>query len=62
MDPNEIVSLFGNGFFPCVMCGLLFWQMIKQNDQHKQETDSMKSAINSLEQAIIKLTDKLGGE
>lgn len=61
MGPNEIVKLFGNEFFPCIMCGLLFWQMVKQNEQHKEETDSMKQAINSLEEAIIKLTDKLGG-
>nr|DAI82827.1 MAG TPA: YvrJ protein family protein [Bacteriophage sp.] len=45
--------------FPICMCGAMFWYMIKQNEAHKEETDSMKAAINSLEIAITKLTDKL---
>jgi preprotein translocase subunit YajC len=29
------------------MCGALFWYMIKQREQHKQETDKMTEALNN---------------
>lgn len=63
MELNEITAIIGNGFFPVIMCGLLFWYMTKQNEYHKQETDSLKDAINELKIAITTLTDRIhGGE
>ena len=41
------------------MCGAMFWYMMKENESHKAESSEMKSAINALEIAITKLTDKL---
>jgi hypothetical protein len=41
------------------MCGAMFWYMIKESESHKAESSEMKSAINALEVAITKLTDKL---
>ena len=41
------------------MCGAMFWYMMKENESHKTEASEMKSAINALEIAITKLTDKL---
>lgn len=59
MTVNDIATLISTVGFPICMCGAMFWYMIKQNEQHKEETDSMKSAINALEIAITKLTDSL---
>lgn len=41
------------------MCGAMFWYMIKESESHKAEASEMKSAINALEIAITRLTDKL---
>lgn len=59
MTINDVTTLISTVGFPICMCGAMFWYMIKQNEAHKEETDSMKAAINSLEIAITKLTDKL---
>lgn len=56
MDMSEIVQLIGSLGFPIVACIALFWQLNKQNDYHKQETDSLKEAIDELKVAIMQLT------
>lgn len=47
MDYSQIVTLIQTVGFPIVMCGALFWYMIKQREQHKQETDKMTEALNN---------------
>lgn len=42
------------------MCLLLFWYMKTQLESHKEETNSLKDAINKLELAITTLINKLG--
>lgn len=57
---SEIVQIFGNGFFPCIMCGALFWYMMKENDAHATESKEMQAALSSLREAILQLTERLG--
>lgn len=59
MTINDVTTLISSVGFPICMCGAMFWYMIKENESHKAESVEMKSAINALEIAIIKLTDKL---
>lgn len=47
MEYSQIVTLIQTVGFPIVMCGALFWYMIKQREQHKQETDKMTEALNN---------------
>ena len=61
MDANAIISLVGTLGFPIVMCGALFWYMIKQNEQHSTESREMRDAINELKLAVVELTDRLRG-
>ena len=61
MDANTIVTLVGTLGFPIVMCGALFWYMIKQNEQHSTESREMRDAVNELKIAIVELTDQLKG-
>lgn len=61
MDANSIISLVGTLGFPIVMCGALFWYMIKQNEQHSTESREIRDAINELKLAIVELTDRLRG-
>ena len=62
MDANAIISLVGTLGFPIVMCGALFWYMIKRNEQHSTESREMRDAINELKLAIVELTDRLRGD
>lgn len=59
MAINDVTTLISSVGFPICMCGAMFWYMIKENESHKAEASEMKSAINALEIAITKLTDKL---
>ena len=57
---DNIVNVISSVGFPIAMALLLFWYMTKQNDAHKEETNSLKEAINKLEVAITALITKLG--
>lgn len=59
MTINDVTSLISSVGFPICMCGAMFWYMIKENESHKAESTEMRSAINALEVAITRLTDKL---
>lgn len=59
MDANSIITIVSTLGFPVVMCGALFWYMIKQNEQHSTESREMRDAVNELKIAIVELTDRL---
>lgn len=59
---QEIVTAISTVGFPIVMCGALFWYMIKQNEMHQTESCEMKDAINALKIAIFQLTDRITKE
>ena len=52
---EEIVQIFGNGFFPVMMCGAMFWLNIRMMDQHKEESEQLRQAISELKVAIVEL-------
>jgi hypothetical protein len=54
------VQYIGSLGFPIVACIGLFWYMTKEAENHKQETNSLKDAINKLELAITSLINKIG--
>lgn len=59
MDANTITTLVGSLGFPCVMCFMMYKQMIKQQDQHTEEMLTLKEAINNNTNAITNLAAKL---
>lgn len=62
MDANTIIQLVGSLGFPVVMCGALFWRMVKSDEQHKAEMDKLSEALNNSTIALTKLSDKLDKE
>lgn len=62
MDANMIIQLVGSLGFPIVMCGALFWRMVKSDEQHKEEMDKLSEALNNNTIAITKLSDNLDKE
>lgn len=62
MDANTIIQLVGSLGFPVVMCGALFWRMVKSDEQHKAEMDKLSEALNNNTIALTKLSDNLDKE
>lgn len=62
MDANTIIQLVGSLGFPIVMCGALFWRMVKSDEQHREEMDKLSEALNNNTIAITKLSDNLDKE
>ena len=62
MDANTIIQLVGSLGFPVVMCGALFWRMVKSDEQHKAEMDKLSEALNNNTIALTKLSDNLNKE
>lgn len=56
MDGNTIIQLISSLGFPIVMCGALFWYMVKQREVHKEETDHLKDTINDNTKVLAELT------
>lgn len=62
MDANTIIQLVGSLGFPIVMCGALFWRMVKSDEQRKAEMDKLSEALNNNTIALTKLSDNLDKE
>lgn len=58
MDANTIIQIVGSLGFPIVMCGALYWRMLKSDEQHKAEMDKLSEALNNNTIALTKLSDK----
>ncbi len=56
---TQAVSTLG---FPIVMCGAMFWYMVKEKDSHKEEMNSVTEALNNNTLILQKLCDRLDGE
>lgn len=56
MDANSIIQIVSSLGFPIVMCGALFWYMVKQREAHKEETYHLKDTINENTKVLAELT------
>lgn len=59
MDVQTITSLISGVGFPIVMCLMMFKYMQDEQANHKQESDTLKDAINELKVAITALTERI---
>jgi hypothetical protein len=62
MDANAIMTMVQTLGFPIVCCGVLFWRMMKESDNHKAEMEKVTDALNNNTQALIRLEESLKGE
>ena len=62
MDANTIMSLVQNLGFPVICCGALYWRMLKESDNHKEEMEKVTDALNNNTKALIRLEESLKGE
>lgn len=59
MDVQTVTTLVGSLGFPIFASIVLFRQLTKQAEQHKQEMDKMSEAINNNTQVMNELINKL---
>ena len=52
---DELINAVSTVGFPIVAYGAMFWYMIQLNNAHKEEMNSVKSAIESNTRALIEL-------
>lgn len=62
MDMNAITNAISTLGFPIVMCGAMFWYMMKEKDTHKEEMHSVTEALNNNTLILQKLCNKLDGD
>lgn len=55
-DLQDLISTVG---FPIVMCGGLFWYMIKQEDRSDQRDKANRDLLNEIKVVITQLTERL---
>ena len=53
----EVLKDFG---FPVACVAALFWQLSKEQQDHKQETQALTQAVNDLRVVLAKLCTRLG--
>ena len=58
MDINIILQAVSTVGFPIVCCGALFWKMNKDNERHRQEMETLRTAIENNTAALIELQVK----
>lgn len=56
MDANIIIQIVSSLGFPIVMCGALFWYIVKQRETHKEETEHLKDTIAENTKVLAELT------
>lgn len=56
MDANTIIQIISSLGFPIVMCGALFWHMVKQRQAHQEETEHLKDTIAENTKVLAELT------
>lgn len=62
MDYTAVSQLVGSLGFPIVMCGMLFWKMVKQEEHYDSQVDKLNDTIINNTLAITKLIEKIGGK
>jgi preprotein translocase subunit YajC len=55
---NAVVNLIGQGFFPIVVCGFLFWYVWNKDKQHKEEISELRKSIEANTRVLQKFVDK----
>jgi len=59
MDVNMILQAVSSVGFPICACGALFWMVNKQDAQHKEEINALRSVLEANTQALTELRDML---
>ena len=59
MEVNVILQAISTVGFPICACGALFWMVNKQDAQHKEEINALRSVLEANTQALTELRDMI---
>ena len=59
MDIQTITTLIGSLGFPIVCCIVMFLQLNKTSEMHKEEIDKLSEAVNNNTNVVNQLISKL---
>lgn len=62
MDVSAITGLISNVGFPIVAYGAMFYYMVKQDKDHKEEMEKMSEALNGNTLALKELSASIKKE
>ena len=56
MSAQDIMNLFGNGFYPIIISGLFFWWFTQDYKKEQEKTravmEELKETVNALKQVV----------
>ena len=59
MDMNAINQFIGSVGFPVAMCCAMMYCMLKSEENHRSEVDSLKDSLNSNTNILVQLKQLL---
>lgn len=62
MDWNVIIQAASTLGIPAVMCGALFWFIVRQTADHKEEMNKITEALNNNTIVMNQMLEHLRGE
>lgn len=62
MDFNSLIQAISSVGFPIVMCGVMFYYLQKNDENHETQVAQMRDAINNNTIMMNKVLDKIGGD
>lgn len=62
MDVSGIIQIVGSLGFPIAACIALFWYLMKESENHKQEVTKLSEVLQNNTIALTKLCDELEKE
>jgi len=62
MDVSGLIQVVGSLGFPVAACIAVFWYLMKESENHKQEVNNLSEALQNNTIALTKLCDELEKE
>lgn len=59
MDVSGLIQVVGSLGFPIAACIAVFWYLMKESENHKQEVNKLSEALQNNTVALTKLCDEL---
>lgn len=59
MDVSTLTQLISTVGFPIVCCGAMAWYVVKKDGSHKDEIDSLRTALENNTKVMTRICEKL---
>lgn len=59
MDVSALIQIVGSLGFPIAACVAVFWYLMRESENHKEEMNKLSEALQNNTIALTKLCDEL---